>query len=409
MRDLTNNKLKSKNYNKYQQTKNDLENNSIINKNKNDNDFKDENKNNSFININKNNRNKRKKNNNNNTNNNSQGISKNRILCFNMLNSGECSYSFKCLYAHSLNEQYINNDRKKALDLLNGHYDLTDIDLINNTELQENLSALTKMCDNCIVKVCPGGYNCKFGACHKNVLICNADFQKGDCKNFIENGKCINGFHLTLRNLVPYIKQQLLHDFPNEYFLKDNINSNLFPYNDEEKNKNTQDDKSNSDIKQENKKNNSNENNTNVKNWASIVTNKQDKNKNENEKKIQQEVQIVQSPKDISQPVQNASTIEQSIDKCVNHLEQSMIKPVTHNEDIELFNENEKRKSKSISGYRSLKSILNLSNKVQYSYNIKNLSCPNFIDGKLIDMFDENSCSSDDLCDIGEIDDLSTE
>ena len=166
-------------------------------------------------------------NNSTNTSNNNQKeqvVAKNRILCFNMLNSEDCSYSYKCLYAHSLDEQMINKNRKEALDLLKVK-DLTGTDLIKNKDLRENLTTLTKLCNDCINKACPGGYNCKYGACNKDVLICNTDFQKGDCKNFIEDKKCINGYHLTLRNLVPLVKQKLLHDFPNEHFLKEKKDS----------------------------------------------------------------------------------------------------------------------------------------------------------------------------------------
>jgi hypothetical protein len=145
-------------------------------------------------------------------------ICKNRILCFNVLNSTECSYSNKCLYAHSLEEQIIDKNRKNALDLLQ-ITDLKNINLIEDVNLRENILVLTKLCSDCINKVCPGGYNCKYGACNKDVLICNTDFLKGDCKNVIENNKCINGYHLTLHNLIPLVKQQLLIDYPNNQLL----------------------------------------------------------------------------------------------------------------------------------------------------------------------------------------------
>ena len=148
-----------------------------------------------------------------------QIFAKNRILCFNVLNSGECSYSHKCLYAHSLDEQSVDTNKNQALELLK-ELDLSTIDLVKNKNLRENLLVLTKLCNDCINNACPGGYNCKYGACNKDVLICSTDFQRGDCKNYIENDKCINGYHLTLKNMVPLIKQQLLHNFPNEHFFK---------------------------------------------------------------------------------------------------------------------------------------------------------------------------------------------
>lgn len=154
-----------------------------------------------------------------------QRITKNRILCFNMLNSDTCSYENKCLYAHTLDEQTVDKNREKALNVLKMN-NLKNIDLVMNKDLKNNLTVLTKLCNDCINNTCPGGYNCKYGACNKDVLICNADFRRGDCKNYIKDNKCINGFHLTLKNFVPLVKQQLLYDFPNEQFIRNNRSKN---------------------------------------------------------------------------------------------------------------------------------------------------------------------------------------
>lgn len=140
-------------------------------------------------------------------------IIKNRILCFNMLNSKLCSYSNKCLYAHSLEEQHIDNNKKSAIEILKIN-NLEDIDLIKNKELYNNLLTLTKLCTECVNSTCPGGYNCKYGACNVDILVCNNDLQKGDCKNYVENGRCINGHHLTLKNLKPYMTQQSKNNIP---------------------------------------------------------------------------------------------------------------------------------------------------------------------------------------------------
>src|SRR5438128_1314626 len=56
-------------------------------------------------------------------------IVKNRILCFNMLNTKHCSYADKCLYAHSLETQHIDKYKKEALDLLSNPC-LQDLDLL---------------------------------------------------------------------------------------------------------------------------------------------------------------------------------------------------------------------------------------------------------------------------------------
>ena len=90
-------------------------------------------------------------------------IVKNKILCFNMLNSGTCSYSDKCLYAHSLEEQCIDVSKKTTIEIFKKK-DLKDIDLIKDKELYNNLVILTKLCNECVNNTCPGGYNCKYGA-----------------------------------------------------------------------------------------------------------------------------------------------------------------------------------------------------------------------------------------------------
>ena len=137
-------------------------------------------------------------------------IIKYKTLCFNMLNFNTCSYGNKCLYAHSLDEQNIDNSKKMTFELLKLN-NLDGVDLIKNKELYNNLLTLTKLCIECANNTCPGGYNCKYGACKKEMLICNIDMQTNNCKNNVENGKCINGMHLTLKNLVPYETQQHLY------------------------------------------------------------------------------------------------------------------------------------------------------------------------------------------------------
>jgi hypothetical protein len=150
---------------------------------------------------------------------------KNKILCFNMLNNNKCSYENKCMYAHSLQQQYVEPERKKVLNLLKLD-NLSGIDLLNNEIITDNFKILTKLCNECINNLCPGGYNCKYGACNKNILICNNDFEKGDCKNFVENFKCINGYHLTLKGLIPLVKQQLIKDYPEEEIIQNIIKFN---------------------------------------------------------------------------------------------------------------------------------------------------------------------------------------
>ena len=88
-----------------------------------------------------------------------------KILCCNIVLYNHCDYDTKCMYAHSLNEQNINENRKQAYNILNSTQDLSHLDLRKNPALYASLSELTQCCNNCIKKKCTGGYNCKHGAC----------------------------------------------------------------------------------------------------------------------------------------------------------------------------------------------------------------------------------------------------
>lgn len=120
-----------------------------------------------------------------------------KILCHNMITSNICSYGNKCLYAHSLDEQRIDTDKKLAYELMFTSNDLSHIDLQKDIALYRSLLRLTKMCENCDNKKCTGGYNCKFGACAKKYHICIKDLNNGDC-----NGNC-DCVHLTKRGMKP--------------------------------------------------------------------------------------------------------------------------------------------------------------------------------------------------------------
>ena len=141
---------------------------------------------------------------------------KKKILCYNILNKGSCSYGNKCLYAHSLEEQKINNKIKIIYDLIKKNTSLENINLVKERHLYNGFIHLTKLCPMCIKGNCPGGYNCKYGAFSKKFQICKNDLLLGICNN--ENCKLI---HLTSRGLTPYIKSK------KEYSLKKNNNENI--------------------------------------------------------------------------------------------------------------------------------------------------------------------------------------
>jgi hypothetical protein len=129
-----------------------------------------------------------------------------KILCENMIYNGECKYDKKCLYAHTIDEQNINEKRKHIYDLIDSTDDLSHIDLKKDYTLYKSLLELTKMCKKCITNVCIGGYNCKLGSCVTKYCICGNDLNNGFCKS----SKC-EYVHLSKRGLKPYYKKDKKH------------------------------------------------------------------------------------------------------------------------------------------------------------------------------------------------------
>lgn len=125
------------------------------------------------------------------------------VICFNMINNKKCPYGNNCVYSHSLKEQKLYPLREKAYNILNTNGSLSHIDLIANQKLYESLVQLTKVCISCSKDICPGGYNCRYGAINNKYRICYDDLVYGNCKK--QNCFLI---HLTKRGLVPYIKQK---------------------------------------------------------------------------------------------------------------------------------------------------------------------------------------------------------
>ncbi len=104
-----------------------------------------------------------------------------KILCKNVVTSNVCGYGNKCLYAHKLEEQSIDNERKHAYEILMGTDDLSNIDLQKDHSLYRSLLGLTTLCAECDKNKCTGGYNCKYGACMKIYHVCQRDLNYGDC------------------------------------------------------------------------------------------------------------------------------------------------------------------------------------------------------------------------------------
>lgn len=141
-----------------------------------------------------------------------------KILCFSLLRNQPCDYHDKCSYAHSLEDQTIEFDRKQIIGIILRSDDLSK--LTDSTYKQ--LMILSYYCKKCKTNKCTGGFNCKHGTNCDDLKICKKDLLTGDCEN--ENTKiiinqpvlkvmtkdgydgCVNGHHLTTRGLKPYYK-----------------------------------------------------------------------------------------------------------------------------------------------------------------------------------------------------------
>jgi len=153
-----------------------------------------------------------------------------RLICFSTINNEKCNYGSNCTYAHSLDEQIIDEEKKFIYQIVLDQNLMNFFSIINpkTDDIYKHLLFLTHICDNCNNKTCTGGYNCRNGVCNINLKICKNDLLTGEClnklvdifvdesiiKKFQTNGfircntyeGCINGHHLTTRNLVPYYK-----------------------------------------------------------------------------------------------------------------------------------------------------------------------------------------------------------
>ena len=125
-----------------------------------------------------------------------------KTMCKNIVNHGNCNQGQNCHFAHSLNEQYIITERKAIYDIINGTYDLSNIDLNKDKQLYENLKILTVLCNKCVEKHCSGGYNCRDGSYSKKYQICLRDINYGFC-----NDQNCDLIHLSKRGMKPFYKK----------------------------------------------------------------------------------------------------------------------------------------------------------------------------------------------------------
>lgn len=148
-----------------------------------------------------------------------------KILCYSLLYGKECNYGKICSYAHSLEEQVIDVEKKYILDLIIDKTNDLSVENISSKYpidyVYKRLETLSFICNKCKNNKCTGGYNCKHGANCDEFKICKKDLLTGNCDNTIKlieinNNRfdikgcqyevCDNGHHLTKRGLMPYYK-----------------------------------------------------------------------------------------------------------------------------------------------------------------------------------------------------------
>jgi hypothetical protein len=147
-----------------------------------------------------------------------------KLLCYNIVNNSKCVYKGKCMFAHNLDEQKKEPSREYIYNMIYNIDDLSSIDIFEDKSLLDELLIYTKECKNCFNKKCPGGYNCKFGACTKEVKICYNDLMHGKCYNSLNEDdntikRCMHGVHLTEKNLICYYQRVPIDIYSNEFII----------------------------------------------------------------------------------------------------------------------------------------------------------------------------------------------
>jgi len=135
------------------------------------------------------------------------------------------------MFAHNIEEQKKESNREFIYNMIYIWNNLSNININENKDLFSELIIYTKECKNCINKKCSGGYNCKFGACLKELRICHNDLINGKCNYPLKSEskvikRCINGIHLTEKDLIPYYQRISCEIGMLDYgiYLYDNIN-----------------------------------------------------------------------------------------------------------------------------------------------------------------------------------------
>jgi len=114
------------------------------------------------------------------------------------MHNGFCNYQLDCYFAHGIGEQKIYKIREKIYSMINSDTDLSDINLLTDRKLYEDMLVMTNVCQKCIKKKCQGGLNCRDGAMCYKYRLCKDDLIYGNC-----NKRC-KYIHLSSKGLIPY-------------------------------------------------------------------------------------------------------------------------------------------------------------------------------------------------------------
>ena len=103
------------------------------------------------------------------------------LLCKTIITNNTCKYGKGCVFAHSLEEQNVNPQRKIAYDIIK-NVDNIKSDILTDKNIRDALFQLTKTCHHCNEGRCTGGYNCRYGAINTEYTICRNDMMYGNCQ-----------------------------------------------------------------------------------------------------------------------------------------------------------------------------------------------------------------------------------
>jgi hypothetical protein len=174
-----------------------------------------------------------------------------RLLCNSVTSDGNaingrgnfvCYHGPSCTYAHSLEEQQIDEKKLSIYRaILDQDYTSQIVtDPASHTDIYHGFISSSSICERCYAGECTGGYNCRNGACCHDLLICRNDILFNQCKEEVNMIKlspkmikkfcnfhlaatypcCPKGHHLSIRG-VPNYGVYLIQSEKQEHLLTD--------------------------------------------------------------------------------------------------------------------------------------------------------------------------------------------